>query len=440
MVPLLAVGILASALVGVAIVITSGGGGSKVPAFDRTALVDDLKKYADDHPNDHDEVVARWEGLRDVVDGDLVAKVNDELAQVEQRFQTQARGAVDELDGKVTRALTGSPRDFDAALAAVAAFPARFRGSSDWQRRGATLENEVLKRRAAFEEGGALLKAARESWEKDHSADVLSGLYAAYPAEYRETEEGRAICTDFDALRNSAMDQVISSAGAAADAAAIARDELKYKKGLAERQKLEDSAPEPEHVELAATGFEWQIRDARDMNTGEEIRGAYKFSGSGKLTITNDHGEQPIMIGKNKRDWNNFTIEFKIKVKKGTQVWFLGRVWGRRGGGLDVSGYEYDKLALCNSATDADKKPHLFQGIPDDQWVRLKYRCLGGKGDVYDVVVDGKDVYHCRTQTSSGVTSGGFAFLVGKGQVEIEELKAKVVSRKWDAGGGSDDD
>lgn len=433
--PLVGVLVLVLALVGVAAGLS--GGGPKIEPFDRTKLFDDLKRYADDHPNDREEVVARWEGLRDAVDGELIEKINGEISQLEQRFQTQARSAVDELDGKVTAALKS--KDFDAALGAIAAFPPRFRGSPDWQRRGATLQADVLKRRAAFEDGSALLKAAKESWEKDKDADVLSGLFAAFPTEYRETEEGRAIAMELKGLCDTAMDEQITSAGQKADQKALEREEAKYKKFAAERQKLEDAANAPEEYELSkgggspGGGFEWQIRDAYDQ-MHEPIKGAYVF-GDRKLTITNERGSNPILIGKNKRDWNNFTIEFKIKVKKGTQVWFLGRIFGSERTGFEG---HYDKLTLCNSAADSDKKPHFFTGIAEDQWVRLKYRCLG-KGE-YDVVVDGKDVYKCRVQTGGGGQTGGFAFMVAKGQVEIEDLKAKVISRKWDATASSEEE
>ena len=237
------------------------------------------------------------------------------------------------------------------------------------------------------------------------------------------------------------MDQVISSAGAAADAAAIARDELKYKKGLAERQKLEDSAPEPEHVGLR--------RDRLRVADPRRARHEHGRGDPGRLQVqrerqAHDH-QRPWRAADHDRQEQARLEQLRHRVQDQGEEGHTGLVsrsrLGPAGGGLDVSGYEYDKLALCNSATDADKKPHLFQGIPDDQWVRLKYRCLGGKGDVYDVVVDGKErVPLPYTDRRRYVTSGGFAFLVGKGQVEIEELKAKVVSRKWDAGGGSDDD
>ncbi len=83
--PLLAVGILASALVGVTIVTTSGGADRCRPSIDRSRQrPEEVRQRPPQRPRRGGRSL---EGLRDVINGDLVAKVDDELPQVEHRFR-----------------------------------------------------------------------------------------------------------------------------------------------------------------------------------------------------------------------------------------------------------------------------------------------------------------------------------------------------------------
>ncbi len=147
----------------------------------------------------------------------------------------------------------------------------------------------------------------------------------------------------------------------------------------------------------------------------------------GKLTIKNGQSEA-IYFGKNKRDWVQFTVEFKVRVAKGTKAWFLGKI----SGGEQKGQFSWDKLPLSESSTsEKDDQPHFFRGVKDDTWTTVCVRFIGKD---YDVIVDGTP-YKVRVQDARGGVAGGFGFLVGKGQVEIEGVKARVVSRK---GGGGD--
>ena len=54
--------------------------------------------------------------------------------------------------------------------------------------------------------------------------------------------------------------------------------------------------------------FEWQVRP--DMVANHPLKDAFVIS-NGTLTIKNDDAK-PIFLGKGKRDWEDFIVEFKI--------------------------------------------------------------------------------------------------------------------------------
>jgi hypothetical protein len=435
LVPLLAIGAMVLLLLGVlGFMAVNPTPPPKVAERDPKDYIDDMKRFVESKAGDPDEVAARWRGISDAIpDGEAHNEALQEAGTAHGALDHDAKAAWDDTSGRVERMMSSQPGEFDAALAELGKFPPKLRASQIWSQKGTPRIAEILKRRAAWREGDALLREAKHSWETDKDADVVAGLFAAYSEEHKQTDEGKAIAEEFKKLTADAVNRGLEASSAKNAKDREAREGELWKKACADRQKLVDAAGSKEQKELGADKFEWQVRP--DMLNREPIKDAYFLSG-GTLTIKNSSSD-PIYLGKNKRDWNHVTIEFKIKVKKGTKAWFLGKVVGIVAPGQGhVSDYGWDKLPICNCTGESDKKPHFFQGIPEDEWVTLQYRYLGKE---YDVVVDGKDVFKTRVQEGRGGAAGGFGFMVSSGSVEIKDVKARVISRRAPSGEDSEE-
>jgi hypothetical protein len=319
------------------------------------------------------------------------------------------------MNGKIDRALAS--QDFDAALKAIADYPASLRASSYWIQQGPPREAELVRRRVAYCTGKALLAEAHRM--KDNKAAV-EGLFAAFPDEYRQMDEGKAIAQDFVNLiaqgTQNQIDITIQEAKKRREEAETAN----YTRSCEKRAKIVAESEGDFHKELGDDLFEWQVYPG--LMTGTAPKDAINLV-NGKLVLKNE-GEGRVYIGKNKRDWTHLVVELKIKVSKGAKAFFCGQVRTRSGSDHD---YDWDMVPITgNAVTEKDRgRPHGFQGVPEETTVTLQYRFIGKS---WDVVVNGKDVFLIGTPSTSPV--GGFGLECTKGTIEVEEVKSKVLGRR----------
>ncbi len=428
-VPLVAIGVFVLGLVGVfALWPQKRDTDSKVAKVDSGKLVDDLRDIANTQHPEPDELVARWQGLGDAIDGDAKNDCATEAGKAREHFEQEARSKLDDAKAKIDRALSGQSGDFDAALKALSDFPVNLRASAAWIKDGAPRQDELLRRRDAFVAGTALLKEAKRVWDSDHDAEAIQGIYAAFPDDYRTTEEGKSIADEFSKLLSDAAHVAIGAASDKARAEREKKDAENFEKSCAKRARVVAESEGNFRMELddkpGAALFDWQVRP--DMVDREKLPNDAIRCVGGHLVLKNEEST-PLYLAKNKRDWSHFVVEFKIKVAKGTKAYFLGKVHG----GENHGGYTWDELpisrAACKAAAD-NNRPHMFTGVEDDTPTTIQFRLVGKD---WDVIVNGKDVFRlppecCRLAKNP---VGGFGFKCDRGSIEIESVKAKVFGR-----------
>jgi hypothetical protein len=252
--------------------------------------VDDLRDIANTQHPEPDELVARWQGLGDAIDGDAKNDCATEAGKAREHFEQEARSKLDDAKAKIDRALSGQSGDFDAALKALSDFPVNLRASAAWIKDGAPRQDELLRRRDAFVAGTALLKEAKRVWDSDHDAEAIQGIYAAFPDDYRTTEEGKSIADEFSKLLSDAAHVAIGAASDKARAEREKKDAENFEKSCAKRARVVAESEGNFRMELddkpGAALFDWQVRP--DMVDREKLPNDAIRCVGGHLVLKNE--------------------------------------------------------------------------------------------------------------------------------------------------------